>query len=52
MKKVQNIFLHVIYSEPMLSTYINTEKKIAVYNKDYMNEFVYYKLSDNLELSF
>lgn len=36
----------------MLSTYINIEKKIAVYNKDYMNEFVYYKNSDNLELFF
>ena len=29
-KKVQKIFLHIC-SEPMLSTYINIEKKIAVY---------------------
>lgn len=36
----------------MLSTYINIEKEIAVYCKDYMNEFVYYKHSDNLQLSF
>lgn len=36
----------------MLSTYINIEKEIAVYYKDYMNESVYYKHSDNLELSF
>lgn len=36
----------------MLSTYINIEKEIAVYYKDYMNEFVCYKHSDNLELSF
>lgn len=36
----------------MLSTYINIEKEIVVYYKDYMNEFVCYKHSDNLELSF